>query len=102
MGWGAQEFSLEVYLRNKSPAGSQSPPRVTVNFRPAASETFGQLPQIGIPGFVPWNNQLPSYFFATVQRHAASACDAPAIGRPTIGSANSVGRYPSLLPPQHT
>lgn len=36
-------------------------------FRPAATETLADgMPAIGIPGFVPWQNKMPNYFFATI------------------------------------
>ena len=36
-------------------------------FRPAATETLAEgTPAIGIPGFVPWQNKMPNYFFATI------------------------------------
>ena len=69
---------------------------VTADFRPAASESLVKTPQIGIPGFVPWNNQLPSYFFATLQRHGASTADRvaqqSAETMPYPGSTSSVCR----------
>lgn len=68
-----QEFTLEVVLRRSSSPDTNPRPRVTVNFRPAANESFGNSPEIGIPGFVPWNTQLPSYFFATVSCAAETA-----------------------------
>lgn len=90
-----QEFTLEVHLRRGPSSGTASPPHLLLDFRPAASETFGHAPQIGIPGFVPWKNQLPSYFFATVQRPASAAHhDPPSLSsQPSISSTGSASRW---------
>ena len=50
--------------------------RVIVKFRPAATEALADdMPAIGIPGFVPWQNKLPNYFFATVALKPTSSLD---------------------------
>jgi hypothetical protein len=60
-----QEFALELAFPDaRATAGLQ---RVMARFRPAATETLAEgTPAIGIPGFVPWQNKMPNYFFATI------------------------------------
>lgn len=60
-----QEFALELAFPDaRATAGLQ---RVVAKFRPAATETLAEgMPAIGIPGFVPWQNKMPNYFFATI------------------------------------
>lgn len=60
-----QEFALELAFPDaRATAGLQ---RVMAKFRPAATETLAEgMPAIGIPGFVPWQNKMPNYFFATI------------------------------------
>jgi PAS domain-containing protein len=69
-----QEFALELSFPDaRATAGLQ---RVMVKFRPAATETLADgMPAIGIPGFVPWQNKMPNYFFATVSLKATSSLD---------------------------
>ncbi len=40
--------------------------RCTVRFRPAGTDMLTDAPSVGIPGFVPWSDVLPTYYFATV------------------------------------
>lgn len=60
-----QEVALELAFPDaRATSGRQ---RVMAKFRPAATETLAHgMPGIGIPGFVPWQNKMPNYFFATV------------------------------------
>mmetsp|Transcript_3321 Transcript_3321/g.9610 ORF Transcript_3321/g.9610 Transcript_3321/m.9610 type:complete len:877 (-) Transcript_3321:642-3272(-) len=94
-----QEFALELAFRDAN-NGLQ---RVTAKFRPAANEALDNMPQIGIPGFVPWKSKLPNYFFATVQMKATSTLDRMLddvmlsgsrnrrLGSSSIGSGGSIG-----------
>lgn len=103
--WGAQEFALELAFRDAN-NGLQ---RVTAKFRPAANEALDNMPQIGIPGFVPWKSKLPNYFFATVQMKATSTLDRMLddvmlsgsrnrrLGSSSIGSGGSIGRWAAAM-----
>ena len=74
-----QEFALELAFPDaRATAGLQ---RVMARFRPAATETLAEgTPAIGIPGFVPWQNKMPNYFFATISlkvgHHSTAALSA--------------------------
>jgi PAS domain-containing protein len=69
-----QEFALELAFPDaRATAGLQ---RVMARFRPAATETLAEgTPAIGIPGFVPWQNKMPNYFFATITLKTTSSLD---------------------------